>query len=309
MNPLYGGIEAGGTKFVCMIGAGPDQVVDETRFSTTLPDETIRKAIAFFEPYARRGELAAVGIATFGPVDLNPASPAYGHITTTPKPDWSQVDLHGQVQRALGLPVAFDTDVNAAAYGEHHWNPANRPLDPFLYITVGTGIGVGVLANGRPLHGLIHCEAGHFVIPHDGQKDPFSGVCPYHGDCLEGLASGPSMARRWGVPAEALPSHHAAWELEAEYIALGLVNLIYAYSPERIVLGGGVAQHPGLHEMVRKKVQQRLGGYIQSPMVLEKIDDYIVAPFLGNRSGVLGAIAMAQDLSLARNSALASGAE
>lgn len=297
MNRLYGGVEAGGTKFVCMIGTGPDKVVGETRFSTTHPDETIRKVIEFFEPYIHNGELAAVGIATFGPVDLNPSSPTYGYITTTPKPAWSQVDLQGQIQRALNLPVAFETDVNAAAFGEHYWNPANQELDPFLYITVGTGIGVGVLANGHPLHGLIHCEAGHSVIPHDRQKDPFTGVCPYHGDCLEGLASGPSMAERWGQPAEMLPDHHAAWELEADYIALALTNLIYAYSPERIVLGGGVAQHAGLHEMVHSKVQHYLNGYVHSPMVLDQIDDYIVRPSLGNRSGVLGAIAMAQELS------------
>lgn len=303
MNRLYGGIEAGGTKFVCMIGTGPDGVVGETRFSTTLPKETIRRAVEFFEPYSRRGELAAVGIATFGPVDLNPASSTYGYITTTPKPDWSQVDLQGQVRHALGLPVAFDTDVNAAAFGEHYWVPENRSLDPFLYITIGTGIGVGVLANGRPLHGLIHCEAGHSVIPHDWQKDPFPGVCPYHGDCLEGLASGPSMAQRWGQLAEKLPMDHPAWDLEAEYIALALTNLIYAYSPQRIVLGGGVAQHPGLHDMVRSKVQHYLNGYVQSPMVLERIGDYIVKPSLGNRSGVLGAIAMARELSPAKNPA------
>ncbi len=301
MDRLYGGIEAGGTKFVCMIGTGPNEVVDEARFSTTLPDETIRKAVGFFEPYSRSGELAAVGVATFGPVDLDPSSPTYGYITTTPKPAWSQVDLQGQIQRALDLPVAFDTDVNAAAFGEHYWVPGNRALDPFLYITVGTGIGVGVLANRRPLHGLIHCEAGHSVIPHDWQRDPFPGVCPYHGDCLEGLASGPSMAQRWGRPAETLPEDHPAWDLEAEYIALALTNLIYAYSPERIVLGGGVAGHPGLHDMVHSKVQQHLNGYVQSPMVLERIGDYIVPPALGNRSGVLGAIAMARELAVARD--------
>jgi fructokinase len=301
MNRLYGGIEAGGTKFVAMLGTRTGEVVAETRFSTTLPEETIRQAIEFFAPYARRGELAAVGIASFGPVDLNPASPTCGYITTTPKPGWSQVDLCGQIHRALSLPVAFDTDVNAAAFGEHHWTLENRHLDPFLYMTVGTGIGVGVLANGRPLHGLVHAEAGHFAIPHNWQNDPFPGVCPYHGDCLEGLASGPALARRWGQPAEALPIHHPAWDLEAEYIALALVNLIYAYSPERIVLGGGVSQYPDLHEIVRRKVQQRLNGYIHSPMVLESIHDYIVRPTLGNRSGVLGAIAIAINLGLSES--------
>jgi fructokinase len=297
MNRLYGGIEAGGTKFACMVGTGPNSVVSETRFSTTAPDETIQRTIEFFKPYAQRGELEGIGIGSFGPVDLKPDSPTYGYITTTPKPDWSQVDLLGRISRILRLPVSFDTDVNVAAYGEHHWIPENRPLDPFLYMTVGTGIGVGVLVNGRPLHGLIHAEAGHFAIPHDWQKDPFTGSCPYHGDCLEGLATGPAMAKRWGQKAETLANDHPGWDLEAEYIAFALANLIYAFSPERIVLGGGVAQHPGLHELVRLKVQQLLNGYVHSPMVLEKIDHYIVAPALGNRSGVLGAIAMAINLS------------
>jgi len=296
MNRLYGGIEAGGTKFVCMVSAGPDQVVEEKRFPTTRPDETIRQAISFFAPYARRRELAAVGIASFGPLDLNPASPTYGYITTTPKPDWNHVDLHGCVAQALDLPVAFDTDVNAAAFGEHYWIAANNALDPFVYITVGTGIGMGVLANGLPVHGLVHTEAGHFVIPHDWLKDPFPGICPYHGDCLEGLASGPAMNSRWGQNAEDLPDSHPAWELEAEYIATALINLTYAYSPQRIVLGGGVSQHAGLHVAVRHKVQRGLNGYIQSPMILKSIEDYIVPPSLGNRSGVLGAIALAIDL-------------
>jgi len=293
MKRLYGGIEAGGTKFVCMIGTGPDAILDETRIPTTLPDETIQQAVAFFASHARHGQLASIGIGSFGPVDLNPASPTYGYITTTPKPQWSQVDLLGRVQAALKLPVAFDTDVNAAAFGEHYWISNNRLLDPFVYVTVGTGVGVGVLANGRPLHGLVHTEAGHLAIPHNRQKDPFPGICPYHGDCLEGLASGVAMRARWKHAAETLPGGHPGWELETEYIALALINLIYAYSPLRIVLGGGVAQHAGLHAAVRYKVQRGLNGYIQSPMVLEVIDEYIVPPSLGNRSGVLGAIAMA----------------
>jgi fructokinase len=293
MNQWYGGIEAGGTKFACIVGTGPDEVVAESRFSTTGPEETIQQAIAFFEPYTQRGELLAVGIASFGPIDLNRASPTYGYVTTTPKPGWSGVDLLGEVQRALHLPVTFDTDVNVAAFGEHYWIPENRPLDPFLYVTVGTGIGVGAFINGHPLHGLIHSEAGHLVIPHNWEDDPFPGVCPYHGDCLEGLASGPAMAQRWGEPAESLSIDHPAWNLEAEYIALALVNLVYAFSPQRIVLGGGVAQHPGLHEMIRTKVQRQLNGYLRSPMLLEKIDDYIVKPALGSRSGVFGALAMA----------------
>jgi len=296
MERLYGGIEAGGTKFNCMVGTGPDRVIDETRFLTTQPDATIQQAVDFFLPYARNGTLASVGIASFGPIDLDPLSPTFGCITTTPKPDWSHVDLFGMIQRSLHLPAVIDTDVNAAAVGEQYWSPENRSLDPFLYVTVGTGIGVGVLANGRPIHGLIHTEAGHFAIPHNWEADPFPGVCPYHGDCLEGLASGPSMARRWGMSAENLPLGHPAWDLEAAYIALALVNLTYAFSPRRIVLGGGVAKHPGLHEMVRARVRQVLNGYIHSPMVQERIGEYIIPPTLGNRSGVLGAIAMAIDL-------------
>lgn len=293
MNRYYGGIEAGGTKFVCMVGTGPQNVVAESQFPTTHPDTTIQKTVDFFTPYLQHGELTSIGIASFGPVDLNPASTTYGYITTTPKPDWNQVPLYSRLQHAMGLPVAFDTDVNAAALGEHYWTPENRSLDPFLYMTVGTGIGIGVIANGKPLHGLVHPEAGHLVLPHDWEKDPFPGMCPYHGDCLEGLASGPSIQRRWEKPAELLEDSHPAWELEAEYISLALVNLIYAYSPMRIVLGGGVAQHPGIHAAVRQKVKKHLNGYIQSPMVLEKIDAYIIPPTLGKRSGVLGAIAMA----------------
>ena len=298
---LFGGIEAGGTKFVCMVGNTPNDLAAEERFPTTGPVETIRQAVDFFAPYVQKGELVAVGIASFGPLDLNPDSPTYGYITTTPKTGWQQVNLCGEIQRGLNVPVVFDTDVNAAAFGEQYWLPENRSLDPFLYITVGTGIGVGVIVNGSPLHGLIHSEAGHFAIPHDQQRDPFPGICPFHGDCLEGLASGVSMQKRWGQNAETLSDAHPAWDLEAEYIALALVNLIYACSPRRIVLGGGVAQHPGLHVAVRQKVQRLLNGYIQSSVVLENIDEYILPPALGNRSGGLGAIALAITEYAARN--------
>jgi len=206
------------------------------------------------------------------------------------------VDLYGEIQKALKVPIAFDTDVNAAAFGEKYWVPENQPLDPFLYITVGTGIGVGAIINGSPLHGLIHAEAGHMAIPHNWKKDPFPGVCPFHGDCLEGLASGISMNKRWGQSPETLSDSHPAWDLEAEYIALAMVNLIYAYSPQRIILGGGVSQHPGFHQAVRQKVLKINNGYVNSIFISEKIDDYILPPALGNRSGVLGAIAMAINL-------------
>ncbi len=293
MEAIFGGIEAGGTKFVCMVARSPQQILAEARFATAEPAETIPCVLDFFYPYAHQGRLAAVGIGSFGPVDLDPGSETYGYITSTPKKGWAQTDLRGAVRQALNVPVAFDTDVNAAAIGEQYWVEENRPLDPFLYVTVGTGIGVGVIANGKPLHGLIHPEAGHYLIPHEWQADPFEGSCPYHGDCLEGLASGPALASRWGQPAETLPPEHPAWELEANYIALALVNLIYSFSPRRIVLGGGVMNRAGLHAAVRRKVQQSTNGYLQSSTILEKIDTYIVPPSLGSRSGVLGAIAMA----------------
>jgi fructokinase len=252
--------------------------------------------VNFFRLYAGRGELAAIGVGAFGPLDLNSSSCTYGFITTTPKSGWSQVDLCGELTSGLQVPVALDTDVNTAALGEHFWIEEDHALDPFLYMTVGTGIGVGALVNGRPLHGLIHPEAGHAFIPHSWAEDPFEGVCPYHGDCLEGLASGPAIALRWGIQAESLPTGHPGWFLEARYLAFGLSNLIYTLSPQRIVLGGGVLQHSGLIDQVRGQVIRLLNGYIRSSWLGERIDRYIVKPALGSRAGVLGAIALAMIL-------------
>lgn len=286
---LYGGIEAGGTKFVCVVGSGPDNIVAEERFPTTTPDETIARSVDFFKRHGH--DLAAIGIGSFGPVDLNPHSPTYGYITTTPKPGWAQADLRGGIQRALNVPVAFDTDVNAAALGEHYWVPENRALDPLLYMTVGTGIGVGGFVNGQLLHGLLHPEAGHMRLPRDPQRDPFTGACPYHGDCFEGLACGPAMAKRWGQPAETLPADHPAWQLEAHYIALAVMNLTLVVAPQRMVIGGGVMQQAGLIENVRSEVVQLLNGYLQTDRITRDIDHFIVPPALGNQSGMLGAIA------------------
>ncbi len=293
MRPRYGGIEAGGTKFVCAVGSGPAEIVDEICFRTTTPQETLQQAVDLFQPYVQSGQLASVGIGAFGPLDLNPISPTFGYITSTPKPGWSQVDIAGVIQRALQVPVSLDTDVNAAALGEQFWIEENHSLDPFVYMTVGTGIGVGILINYQPVHGMVHPEAGHIFIPHSHQEDPFEGVCPYHGDCLEGLASGPAMHKRWGVRAEDLPDGHPGWELEAKYIASGICNVIYSYSPQRIILGGGVLQHRGLLQQVRKYVLRLSNGYIRSPRLLEQVESYIVSPSLGQRAGVLGGIALA----------------
>jgi fructokinase len=290
---VFGGIEAGGTKFVCVIGTGPDNILAEERFATDGPEDTIGRAIAFFQQYRHEHELNAIGIASFGPLDLDPASQTYGYITTTPKPGWTHTDICGRIQRACHVPVAFDTDVNAAALGEHYWVAQNRTLDTLLYITVGTGIGMGGIMNGQPLHGLLHPEAGHVFIPHDRQVDPFPGCCPYHGDCLEGLAAGPALAMRWGMRGELLPVNHPAWELEAHYLGLALCNLILALSPQRIVLGGGVMQQVGLYPLVQSEVQHLLSGYLKTDQITQHIEHYIVAPALGNHSGVLGALALA----------------
>jgi fructokinase len=290
---LYGGIEAGGTKFVCMVGSGPDEIQAEIRFPTTSPEETIGKAIDFFKEKTRESPIKGIGIGSFGPLDLDKASPTFGFITSTPKPGWAQTDFVGRIQNALDVPVTFDTDVNAAALGEFKWGKAGA-YEPFLYFTIGTGIGGGGFVNGGPLHGLVHPEMGHIMIPHDREADPFPGSCPYHGDCFEGLASGNAIEKRWGIRAEKLPEDHPAWELEANYLALAMVNIICTLSPRKIVLGGGVMHKEILLPLVRKKVGEMLNEYVQSPAILREIDSFIVKPSLGNRSGVLGAIALAQ---------------
>lgn len=290
--PHFGGIEAGGTKFVCAVGTGPDDLRAEFRFPTTSPEETIGQAIAHFKEQSAIEPLTAIGVASFGPVDPNPDSPTFGYITSTPKPGWAQTDFAGMLRGALGVPVGFDTDVNVAALGEHRWGAA-QGLDTFIYLTIGTGLGGGGLVNGQLMHGLIHPEMGH-IRPPRHPDDPYAGACPFHGDCLEGMAAGPALEGRWGKRAETLPVDHPAWEMEAHYLALGLVNFICTLSPQRIILGGGVMEQTQLFPLIRQKVQELLNGYVQSSAILDHIDEYIVPPGLGNKSGVLGAIALAQ---------------
>ncbi|MGD9904999.1 MAG: ROK family protein [Vicinamibacterales bacterium] len=291
----YGGVEAGGTKVVCVIGTGPDDIRAETRVPTTTPASTLAQVQRFFRGGQQtHGPLAALGIGCFGPIDLHPASPTCGFITSTPKPGWAHTDVAGVLRRELGLPVAFDTDVNAAAVGEWRWGAA-QGLANVLYVTVGTGIGGGALVDGRPLHGLVHPEMGHVRVPHDRDADPFAGGCPFHGDCLEGLASGPAMAARWGAAPESLPADHPAWALEARYLALALHGYVCTLSPERIVVGGGVGSAPGLLPRVRRELAALLNGYVQAP-ALDDLDTYVVAPGLGARAGVLGALALAERL-------------
>lgn len=293
MEDCFGGLEAGGTKFVCAVGTGPSDLRERTEFPTTSPGETIRSAVAFFNACSSHAKLKAIGIGSFGPIDLHPDSPTFGCITSTPKQGWQNFDIVGAIRSGAGVSrVAFDTDVNAAALGEARWGAA-LDLDTFVYLTIGTGIGGGAMVNGRLLHGLLHPEMGHMRVPHDRRADPFAGCCPWHGDCLEGLASGEAMRRRWGMPGHMIPPGHAAWSLEVNYLASALVNLICSMSPQRLILGGGVMQGldlPALHDAVR----ELLNGYLQAAPILDHISEYIVRPRLGANAGVLGAIALAQ---------------
>lgn len=294
-GPLYGGVEAGGTRFVCAVGTGPEDIRATARIPTVSPAETIRKVVEFFHHEAPGDSLIAVGIGSFGPLDIDPSSLTFGYITNTPKAGWMNTNIAGMLREALRVPVALDTDVNAAVLGERQWGAA-RGIDPVIYLTVGTGIGGGGFMHDRMMHGLTHPEMGHIWIPHDMRLDPFAGSCPFHGDCFEGLASGESIKRRWNRSPEELPPDHPAWELESTYLAYGILNLVYTLSPRRIIIGGGVMKKPGLFSQVCRKTRSLLHGYIRSPLLKENLTQFLVRPGLGDLSGVLGSIALAQSL-------------
>lgn len=291
MSELYGGVETGGTWCVCALGRGPDQIVAEERFRTREPGPTLERIAEFF---ANHPGAIAIGIGAFGPVDLNPDSPTWGYVTTTPKPGWEYVSVARVIRDRLGVPVVFDTDVSVAAIAEHVWG-AGRGLRSLCYLTVGTGIGGALVLDGKPWHGLVHPEIGHMRIPHERERDPFDGSCPVHGDCWEGLASGRAIAERWQVNPEELPDDHPAWVLEAEYLALGIVNVVMIASPQRVIVGGGVMEHAALLEMVRPRVRRLVAGYLGAPQLDRDIDTYVVERALGDRAGVLGAIAIARN--------------
>jgi fructokinase len=303
MKPvLAGAIEAGGTKFVCAVGSGPgDRLLDRVQFPTGSDPASLLAQVAEWlqDRQQQHGPLAAIGIASFGPVDLDPASPTYGTITSTPKPGWANADIVGTIQAAFpGIPIGFDTDVNGAALGEKRWGAA-QGLTDFLYITAGTGLGGGGMARGELLHGLVHPEMGHMGLPRVGD-DTFEGICPYHGRCWEGLCSGPAIEKRAGMPAENLPPDHPAWEITTRYMAHALVNLTCVLSPRRIVIGGSIRKAGQLGEerffdQVRRAYRSILADYIVSPALTEAgIAEYIVPPLLGDDAGVCGAIALAQ---------------
>jgi fructokinase len=275
---MFGAIEAGGTKFVCGVGTGPEDLIT-TQIPTTTPEATVAAAVDWIRKQSG-GQLTAVGIGSFGPVDLNT-----GYITSTPKVAWRNYDLAGTVEKGLGVPVGFDTDVNAAVLGEALWGAA-RGVSNCLYLTIGTGVGGGAIVGGQIVHGLTHPEMGHIRVPHDTAEDPYEGACPFHGDCLEGLASGPAIEGRWSTTARDLPPDHPAWVLEARYLALGIANFVCTLSPERILVGGGVMRQSQLYKMVGGEVARVLAEYVK------KMPD-IAPPQLGELAGVIGALALA----------------
>jgi fructokinase len=287
-----GAVEVGGTKILCLVGSDPDHIVAQTRIPTRKPAETLAQVLAFFQrEVSSGGPLAAIGIASFGPLELRRSHPQYGFITSSPKPGWKYVDMIGPFRRALAVPVGFDTDVNAAALGEGRWGAA-RGLDTFGYLTVGTGIGAGAVVEGRLIHGLGHPEMGHLSVPRQ-PGDHFAGHCPFHGTCWEGMASGAAIAARWGSPAEQLGGDklRAAVQLEAAYLAAGLRNIIYAIAPQRIMIGGSVARLPGLFPLVRANLREALAGY---PGLGEHAaGDFITPPALGPLAGPAGALILA----------------
>jgi fructokinase len=290
VSKLYGGVETGGTWCACALGTSPDDVRAHTRFRTGTPEETLGRIVTFFEA---EGIPAALGIGAFGPLDLDPASPTWGTVTSTPKPGWRNTPIAPALAQRLGVPVAVDTDVGAAALAESRWG-AGRGIDSLCYLTVGTGIGAGLIAAGRPWHGLVHPEVGHLRVPHNRSRDPFDGVCPIHGACWEGLASGPALAARWDSDPAVLAADHPAWELEAEYLALGLLAIVSVASPRRVVAGGGVFGQGGLRGRVSRRLAELIGGYFDTPLLSDRVEEYLVAPALGERAGVLGGIALAQ---------------
>ncbi|MNJ37793.1 putative fructokinase [compost metagenome] len=283
-----GAIEAGGTKFVCGIGNPDGTILDRASFPTTTPEETMKHVIQYFSDK----DITAMGVGSFGPIDPIIGSPTYGYITSTPKPHWGNFNLIGAIQEHWDIPIGFDTDVNGAALSESLWGAA-QGLDNCLYITVGTGIGAGAVVGGKLIHGLSHPEMGHILVRRH-PNDTFEGTCPYHQDCLEGLAAGPAIVKRWEVAhGSDLPSHHEAWEMEAYYLAQALMNYVLILSPQKIVMGGGVMKQAQLFPLITKQLQTLLHGYVQHPSLQDDIHNYIVPPGLGDNAGLMGAIALA----------------
>lgn len=290
---LIAAIEAGGTKFNCAVGTGPDDIRSQVRIETNHPTETLREMMEYLEHATREfGPISAIGVGSFGPLDLNPTSETYGYITTTPKEGWKYTDLLSGMKECFHVPIGFDTDVNAAALGEYTWGNG-RGCDSLVYITVGTGIGGGVLLQGAPHHGALHPEIGHIMVPQVMSDAPNpDGICPFHGNCLEGLICGPAIEARWGAPAHTFPPDHDCWGEFASLMALGLMNLTLTLSPQRIILGGGVMHQYHLFPMIQEELQRMLNGYVQTRELMEGIEHFVVPPGLGDNAGLLGSLAL-----------------
>ena len=285
----YGSLEAGGTKMVCAIGDEQGNILERISIPTLEPEKTMPAIIDFF----KNKNISALGIGCFGPVDLDRKSATYGYITTTPKLPWKNYDIVGVCEKELGVPVGFDTDVNASALGEATWG-CTKDLSNSIYITVGTGIGVGVIIDRKPYHGMLHPEGGHIFLARHPQDPMEKGVCPYHELCLEGLASGPAIAARWGKPGAELADRKEVWELEAYYLAQAICSYIMILSPERIIVGGGVSHQEQMMPMIRKEVDRQMGGYIQAKG-MKDLDHYIVLPSLNDNQGIMGGLKLAMD--------------
>lgn len=294
MTQLFGGIETGGTKFICAVGLPNGELVDRIKINTTKPVKTMKQVVNFFNEYYKQKQLQAIGIASFGPIDSNPNSPYYGSITADIKSGWGGFDIVNYMRKYFDLPIGFDTDVNGAALGEFRWGNG-QGYESLLYWTVGTGIGAGGIFAGQIMKGFGHPEMGHIYVPHDKTKDPFPGICTYHKDCLEGLASGPALQKRCNVKSHIdIPQDHPFWDIEALYLAYAMIASTLMITPHRIIIGGGVMQNEHLYPKIRKAFVELLGGYIRHKLITEKIDEYIVAPALQGKQGVLGAMALGE---------------
>lgn len=284
----YGALEAGGTKMVCAVGDENGHIIEQISIPTRTPAETVPEMLAYF----RQKAVAALGIGCFGPLDLNRESATYGYITTTPKEGWANYNIVGAFRDALQIPVGFDTDVNGSLLGEVTYGDS-RGLQNVVYITIGTGIGGGVMSGGKLLHGMLHPELGHMLMrPHP--SDPYPGKCPFHKNCLEGMAAGPAIEARWGAKGKDLAGREEVWKTEAYYLGQAIVNLILTLSPERIILGGGVMHQMQLFEMIRTEVKQQLNGYLVTPQ-LQDMEHYIVPASLHDDQGIMGCIKLAID--------------
>ena len=283
---IIAAVEAGGTKFICGLGTEDGKIIDRVSIPTTTPEDTMKEVIAYFKDK----KFDVMGVGSFGPIDPVKESGTYGYITKTPKPYWSDYNLIGELKKHFNVPMEFDTDVNGAALAESWWG-AGSGLKNVMYITVGTGIGAGAVVDGKMLQGLTHPEMGHISIKRH-KDDSYEGKCPFHKDCLEGMAAGPAIEARWGKKGFELSDDMEVWEMEAYYLAQGLVNYILVLSPEKIIMGGGVMKQKQLFPLIRKNVQEFLNGYVHKKEILEDIDNYIVYPGLGDEAGFIGSLAL-----------------